>query len=64
MQQPPNLNDFYLMKPSNPLNNVRVQQGTSMWMFFSKTFVTLDGSECNKIGVSYSAFRRESSNTS
>jgi len=29
-------------------------------MFLDKYLFTLDGSECNKIGVSYSAFRYES----
>ena len=30
-------------------------------MFIPKDLVTLDGSECNKIGVSYSAFRNQPS---
>ena len=33
-------------------------------MFIPKTRVTEDGYECNKIGVSYSAFKHESSNYS
>ena len=31
----------------------------SNWMFISKDAVTLDGSECDKIGVSYEAFQNE-----
>lgn len=31
----------------------------SRWMFISKEGVTLDGSECDKIGVSFEAFQNQ-----
>lgn len=31
----------------------------SKWMFIAKEAVTLDGSQCDKIGVSYEAFQNQ-----
>ena len=36
----------------------------SRWMFISKELVTLDGSECDKIGVSYEAFQNQANKCS
>ncbi len=47
------------MKPAYPATNARVLDGTRSWMFIPKEAVTLDGSECNKIGVGYTAFKHE-----
>ena len=47
------------MKPSLPLTHTLVLEGTTSWMFIDKERVTLDGTECNKIGVGYSAFKHE-----
>lgn len=49
------------MKPTSPSSHHKVKAGKSGWMFIDKSLVTLDGSECNKIGVGYSAFKYESS---
>ncbi|CAD8104961.1 unnamed protein product [Paramecium primaurelia] len=55
--QPPSLESFMLMKPSSPANHIRVQAGTSAYMFVPKEL--LGQGECNKIGVSYSSFKNE-----
>ena len=34
-------------------------QGVGRWMFIDRSDITKDGSECNKIGVSYEAFQNE-----
>ena len=34
-------------------------QGMSRWMFITQDGVTLDGTECDKIGVSYEAFQNQ-----
>jgi hypothetical protein len=60
------------MKPSTPVTDPRVMQvrifeyedfklfqGMSRWMFISQDGVTLDGTECDKIGVSYEAFQNQ-----
>ena len=48
------------MKPSSPATHPLVLEGISNWMLIPRELVTLDGTECNKIGVGYSAFRGES----
>lgn len=50
------------MKPVAPVSHPLVTEGKANWMFIPREMVTLDGSECNKIGVGYSAFRNEASN--
>ena len=35
------------------------QEGVNAWMLVDREMFTLDGTECNKIGVSYNAFRYE-----
>ena len=56
-KSPADLSSFYLLKPSYPSTNSLVLEGTRAWMLIDKTLFTLDGTECNKIGVSYNAFR-------
>ncbi|EAR82880.2 male gamete fusion factor (macronuclear) [Tetrahymena thermophila SB210] len=63
-QPPADLSSYYLVKPSFPATDPRVLQGISSWMFVDKTMFTLDGTQCNKIGVSYSGFRQQSSSCS
>jgi len=54
---PPDFSSFYLTIPTYPPTNTMVLQGPLSWMLIPKNFFTLDGSECNKIGVSYYAFK-------
>ena len=49
----------YLMVPSQPASHPRVLEGVEAWMLVDKSAVTLDGLTCNKIGVSYTAFRNQ-----
>jgi hypothetical protein len=56
-QPPPALSSYYLLTPSRPITHIRVQEGSRSWMFLSPSEITFDGTECNKIGTSYSAFR-------
>ena len=58
-QQYPVLSEKYLMVPSQPLNNPRVSAGIINWMFIDKNDAELDGTVCNKIGVSFEGFRTE-----
>ncbi|CAD8111745.1 unnamed protein product [Paramecium primaurelia] len=58
LNPPPSLESFYFMRPSSPSSNARVQAGSAAFMIVSKEQV--GRGECNKIGVSYSAFRTES----
>ena len=51
----------YLMVPSAPATHARVLAGAGAWLLVDKTAVTLDGTVCNKIGVSYTAFRQQPS---
>ena len=51
---PPNLSDKYLLRPRIPVSETTPSQN---WLLVDKNMVTLDGSECNKIGISYSAFQ-------
>jgi len=54
----------YLMVPSSPTSHPRYVAGMSSWLLVDKTDVTLDGSVCDKVGVSYSAFRHHSNRCS
>lgn len=40
------------MSPQDVLNN-----NQDKWMMVDKSMVSLDGSECNMVGTSYTAFR-------
>ena len=42
-------------------HHARVLAGAGAWLLVDKTAVTLDGTVCNKIGVSYTAFRQQPS---
>ena len=56
---PRDFSDKYLCMPTKPENHLFVKQGKYRWMLIDKIRFTLDGSECNKIGVGYSAFRHQ-----
>ena len=54
------LNNYYFFVPSSPSNHQRVSNWLENSMLIEKSKVTLDGRECDKIGVSYYAFRYQS----
>jgi len=56
---PPVLSYKLLLTPSQPPTDPRVLQGVSAWMFVDQTQVDLSGGTCDKIGVSFSAFRNQ-----
>ncbi|KAG5490927.1 hypothetical protein JIQ42_00812 [Leishmania sp. Namibia] len=54
--QPLDLTPRMLFAPAIPRNDARVQAGAAEWMLLPTNLVTLDGRECDKVGVSYEAF--------
>eukprot|EP00826_Nyctotherus_ovalis_P042443 TRINITY_DN4363_c0_g1_i7.p1 TRINITY_DN4363_c0_g1~~TRINITY_DN4363_c0_g1_i7.p1 ORF type:complete len:527 (-),score=100.68 TRINITY_DN4363_c0_g1_i7:674-2083(-) len=57
----PELGHLYLMVPRFPATHAMVQKPSGdTWMLVDRSQVTLNGLECNKIGVGYQAFREES----
>jgi hypothetical protein len=58
-QPAPELNHLFLMIPSRPASDPLVLQGQSTWMLINPSQITFSGLECNKIGVSYSAFQTQ-----
>ena len=57
---PRDLSDKYLLIPTSPENHIYVQFGFSRWMLVDKTKFSLDGNECDKIGVGFFAFNSQS----
>ncbi|XP_019422547.1 PREDICTED: protein HAPLESS 2 isoform X2 [Lupinus angustifolius] len=57
----PSFEDFYLVVPrqSGPAQPQDLGRNISMWMLLERVRFTLDGIECNKIGVSYEAFNQQ-----
>jgi hypothetical protein len=58
---PPTVTNDYLMvpvPPGEPDPTVPLYNFLSDWMIIPRHMVTIDGSECNKIGVGYTAFRQ------
>ncbi|TKY70911.1 HAPLESS 2 [Spatholobus suberectus] len=57
----PSFEDFYLVVPrqGSPGQPHDLGRNISMWMLLERVRFTLDGIECNKIGVSYEAFNRQ-----
>lgn len=55
----PNFGSKLLMAPSYPLEDPIVKAGSKFWMFVDKSMVSVDGSECNKVGVNHRAFRNQ-----
>jgi len=58
-QPPPSLGSNYLFMPSKPRSFTRVQMGSRYWMFIEKAGVSFGGTECNKVGTSFSAFNHQ-----
>ena len=52
------LNSKFLLIPGTP-GNSRTKEGAENYLLVDQFLFTLDGSECNKIGVSYGAFRNQ-----
>lgn len=50
---------YYLVIPTSPSTNTMVREGPLNWMLLPQDYFTLDGRECNKIGVSYYAFQSQ-----
>ena len=57
---PRDLSNKYLLIPTSPENHINVQFGFSRWMLVDKTQFSLDGNECDKIGVGFFAFNSQS----
>ena len=57
---PRDLSDKYLLIPSSPPDHINVRLGTQRWMLVDKTQFSLDGNECDKIGVGFFAFNSQS----
>ncbi|XP_038875720.1 protein HAPLESS 2 [Benincasa hispida] len=57
----PSLEDFYLVIPrqSGPGEPQNLGNNFSMWMLLERVRFTLDGLECNKIGVGYETFNSQ-----
>lgn len=58
---PTDYSNYYLVIPSHPPSHSMVLEGPINWMLIPKNFFTLDGRECDKIGVGYFAFRSQAS---
>ena len=56
---PPVLESLLLFTPSQPPNHSRVLMGSRRWMLINNNKVSYDGTECNKVGTSYSAFANQ-----
>jgi hypothetical protein len=64
-EAPLDLTGKYLLVPYGPIGDPRVTaQPPLEWMLVDRSMVTTDGSECNKIGVSYSGFNGQGSRCS
>ncbi|PRQ17813.1 putative generative cell specific-1, HAP2-GCS1 [Rosa chinensis] len=57
----PSFEDFYLVIPrqGGPGQPQNLGRNFSMWMLLERVRFTLDGVECNKIGVNFEAFNRQ-----
>ncbi|PIN10939.1 hypothetical protein CDL12_16468 [Handroanthus impetiginosus] len=57
----PSFDDFYLVIPrqGGPGQPQNLGSNLSMWMLLERVRFTLDGLECNKIGVGYEAFNSQ-----
>jgi hypothetical protein len=59
-QSIPTFESKYLMVPSYPAEDLRVRDPVNYAMLVDKSRVTLEGAECDKIGVSFNAFQFQS----
>lgn len=56
---PVDLSQKYLLVPSRPDRHTIYLKSVRSWMVVDKSYFTLDGSECDKIGVGYFAFQNQ-----
>lgn len=56
---PIDYSEYYLLIPKHPISHSMVQAETKYWMLVKSSLLTFDGSECDKIGISYYAFRTQ-----
>lgn len=61
---PPDLASQVLFTANSPASHYLVQLGSPYWMTLDKSTITFDGTECNKVGTSYSGFRGQSNKCS
>ena len=57
---PRDLSNKFLIIPTKPDNSPIIKQGKYRWMLIDKNRFSLDGSECDKIGVGFFAFNTQS----
>lgn len=57
--EPQYFGDKMLFVPSMPLDSSIVKAGLPEYMILPDTMITIDGTECNKVGVSYYAFNSQ-----
>ena len=55
----PDLSNYILYIPSSPETNSKVQNYQTNMLLVPREMVTRDGSECDKVGVSFKQFRKE-----
>jgi len=56
---PPDLSNYILYVPSAPVDHPYVVDWPNNMLLVPREMVTIDGSECNKVGASFSAFRKQ-----
>ena len=56
---PRDLSDKFLLIPASPKDHINVILGVERWMLVDKTKFSLDGNECDKIGVGFFAFNSQ-----
>jgi Male gamete fusion factor len=61
---PPSFDSTILFTPSRPVSNTRVQVGSPYWMGIDRSMISFDGTECNKVGTSYTGFRGQANKCS
>lgn len=55
-----NFSGFVLFTPTSPTSDSRASAGSAEWMLLPPSRVTLDGSECDKVGVSQETWDAQS----
>ena len=59
----PDLSGYILYIPEAPASHPMVQQYWNNMLLVPRNMVTIDGSECNKVGASFTAFRKQQGTT-
>jgi len=55
----PDLSGYILYVPQSPYGHPMVQEFWKNMLLVPRNMVTIDGSECNKVGTSFAAFRKQ-----